>query len=81
MQVLNDFSIHTQHAVFAQHLQPGVGDAMNWDATGTPDAEAGNCDSLAKGLGCCLIAVALAGFMTVTGTILARLAALCCPVL
>ena len=54
---------------------------MNWDATGTPDAREGSCDTLSKGLGCCLIVVALAGFMTVTGTISARLAAPCCPVL
>ena len=81
MQVLHENDIHTQRSVFAQHIQPGVGHAINWGAIGIPDAREGNCDALFKGLGCCLIVVALAGFMTVTGTILARLAALCCPVL
>ena len=54
---------------------------MDQDVTGTPDARKEKCDALSRGLGCCLIVVALAGFMTVTGTILARLAAPCCPVL
>ena len=54
---------------------------MEQDATGTLGARKGNCNTLSKGLGCCLIVVALVGFMTVTGTILARLAAPCCPVL